>query len=271
MELILHIGAHRTGSTMVEWTVRETLAAHPEAKVALWAPRQVRDIPGLQTALSKVGGRGEPTDPEAIDLLEALASKLAQDISQERNAGTQRLIISEENFLGSMRRNLFKGTFYTDVSRRLSCLDSLLPQSPDYVAMGLREYGSVWTSAFQYSAQRGKAVPPVAEAKGKLLRKKRGWPEVVADVQTIWPDSGLYLWPQETLGDNLTGIAAALTGIAHEDVVIPTGQINARRSKGPQPVIFNPKERDRLARRYNRHLRRMRTDLAAAWVDREFA
>lgn len=256
---------------MVEWTLRETIAAHPDAKVALWAPRRMRDIPGMKVAMSKVGGYGEPTDPEAVRLLEDLASLLAHDMAEERDAGTKRLIISEENFLGSMRRNLFDGTFYTDVLRRMSCLDSLLPKSPDVVALGVRDYGSVWTSAFQYSAQKGKRLPALADARDGMIANRRGWPEVVADVKSVWPESGMYLWQQETLAENLKRIVSSLTEIAVDDVVVPEGQINARKSKGAQPEMFDAQDRKHLSHRYNRHLRRMRGDLASAWVDGEGA
>lgn len=256
---------------MIEWTIRETLAAHPDAGVALWAPRRVRDVPGLQVALSKVGGDGNPSDPEAAQLLEALSARLAQDMAQERDRGVKRLIISEENFLGSMRRNLFEGRFYMDVARRLTCLDSLLPQSPDMVAMGLREYGAVWTSAYQYSAQKRKKLPPVADAAEGLMARKRGWPAVIEDVRSVWPNCGLCLWQQETLGDNLRRITAALTGLPEDDVVVPSGQINARKSKGPQPELFDPQGRKHLSQRYRRHLRRMRAQEGVVWADGEDA
>lgn len=256
---------------MVEWTLRDTLAAHPEAGVALWAPRRLRDMPGLQLAMSKCGPDGEPEDAEAAQFLDQVASFMAGELAKERDKGTKRLILSEENFLGGMRRNLFAGTFYRDVVRRLSALDRVLPQHPVHVAMGLRNYGSVWTSAYHYTAQQGKKLPTVAQAKGELLTKKRGWPDVMEDVRRVWHDTGLIVWQQESLADNLPWIGSAIVGLPPDAVVVPDGKINARKKDGGRPDLFDADETRHLTHRYNRHLRRMRADPSLQWAKREEA
>ncbi|MBU2993909.1 hypothetical protein Q4555_11250 [Octadecabacter sp. 1_MG-2023] len=251
---------------MVERTITATIAAHPDCGVAIWGPRRLRDTEGFQATTRRLDDDAEPIDKAAAVALDALASQITEDAAAERARGVNTLVLSEENLMGSMGNNFRSGVFYGDVAQRLAAYDSLLPQSPDRIAMGVRDYGAVWTSAFHYLPQVGKSAPPRETARDTLLDSRRGWPEVVRDVAKIWPDSPMLLWQQEDLEAQTVQICAAITGLDADQVVVPDGKINARKAKTPRPDVFDPEERKHLTHRYNRHLRRLRKTDGVNWA-----
>jgi hypothetical protein len=176
------------------------------------------------------------------------------------------LILSEENLMGGMRNNFRKGRFYPDVARRLAAFDSVLPASPSVVALGVRDYGAVWTSAFHYLPQAGQAPPPVESIHPVLLEDKRGWIDVVKDVQDVWPDTQVLMWRQEDLADQARQICSTLSGLDADMIVVPDGRINARKAKTPRPDVFSDLERKQLSNRYKRHLKRLNDVSNVTWV-----
>jgi hypothetical protein len=251
---------------MVERTITATIAAHPECGVAMWGPRRLRDTPGFQATTGRLDETAEPVSKAAAVALDALASQFAVDAAGERARGVKTLILSEENFMGSMGNNFRTNRFYPDAARRLAAFDSLLPMSPSRIAMGVREYGSVWTSAFHYLPQVGKKAPPAEQARDALMNDRRGWGDVVRDVDAVWPDTPVLMWQQEHLKDDLADICAAITGLPIDQIVVPSGKINARKDSTPRPDLFSDEDSKHLAHRYNRHIRRMKKAEVATWA-----
>lgn len=251
---------------MVERTLTATVAAHPDCSVAVWGPRRLRDMRGFQATAQWLDDEAEPVDKSAALALEALASQFAADIAQEKERGVKTLILSEENFVGSMGNNFRQRKFYPDVAQRLAAFDSLFPMSPKRIALGVREYGSVWTSAFQYLPQSGKKAPNLDHARKTLLNNRRGWPEVADAVKHVWPDTPLMMWQQEHLATESAQICAAIAGLDPDQIVVPDGKINARKKQTPRPAVFDDAERKSLKHRYNRHLRRMKEGGVAHWA-----
>ena len=251
---------------MVERTITATIEANPGCGVAMWGPRRLRDTEGFQATTRRLNDVAEPISKAAAVALDTLASQIASDAAKERARGVKTLILSEENFMGSMGNNFRSNTFYPDVARRLAAFDSLLPASPDRIAMGVREYGSVWTSAFHYLPQVGKTAPPMQAARDALIEDRRGWGEVVQDVSAVWPDTRLLMWQQEHLADDLAQICAAITGLSPDQIDVPKGKINARKAKTPRPELFSAEDRKLLLHRYRRHIRRLKEADVATWA-----
>ena len=266
MDLTLHIGAHRTGSTLIDTALTATVAAHPGCGVAVWGPRRLRDMPGFQATTRLLDAHTDPVSKDAAIVLDALASQFAAEVVRVRTDGARALILSEENFIGSMGNNFRTGTFYGDVARRLAAFDSVLPMSPRRVALGVRDYGSVWTSAVHYLPQVGKEAPDLASARAVLMNDKRGWPDLVAAIKSVWPDSGIVMWRQEDLAGHAAAICADLLALPRDQIVLPEGRVNARTARTPRPEVFSAADRKHLTHRYNRHVRRMEEDPVVQWL-----
>jgi hypothetical protein len=134
------------------------------------------------------------------------------------------------------------------------------------VALGVREYGAVWTSAYHYQPQSGRDVPDIARACTTLMNNKRGWPQVANAAREVWPDADVMMWQQEHLALRGAQICAQVMGLSADQIVMPDGKVNARKSKSARPTVFSNKERKRLLSRYNRHLRRMKSAGDSLWV-----
>lgn len=251
---------------MVERTITASIAADPDCGVAMWAPRRLRDMSGFQRTVQRLDDQMEPVDKDAAVALDRLASDIARDAAKERARGINRLILSEENFMGGMRNNFRTGRFYGDTARRLRAFDSVLPASPTVVALGVRDYGMVWTSAYQYLPQVGQAAPPLDSIRDVLLGHKRGWPEVIEAVQTVWPDTEIMVWSQEELGENIAQICAVVAGMTTAQIVVPDGRINERKVKTLGPPVFTDEEHALLSGRYRRHIKRIKRIPAVRWA-----
>ena len=251
---------------MIAQSLAATIAAHPDCGVALWGPRRLRDIPGFQFAMQRLDQVIDPIDKTAAIGLDQLASLIARDVAKERDRGVRTLILSEENFIGGMRNNILTGVFYPDVAHWLASFDSLLPMSPMRVTLGVRDYGAVWTSAYHYLPQSGRDVPDIARVRATLMDNKRGWPQVANAAREVWPDADLMMWQQEHLALSGAQICAQIMWISAEQIVIPNGNVNARKSTTARPTVFSSKERKGLSNRYNRHLRRMQSAGDCLWV-----
>lgn len=252
---------------MVERTITATIAAHPDCGVALWAPRRLRDMEGFQATMRKLDGHVEPVDKAAAVALDGLASRFAKEMAEERAKGIKTLILSEENFMGGMRNNFRLGAFYPDIGQRLASFDSLMPMSPAKIALGVRDYGAVWTSAYHYLPQAGQTPPPLKQVRDGLLDDPRGWPEVVHSVQDLWPDTSLVIWRQEDLARDIRKICASVSGLDEDLIVVPEGRINERKPDTPRPEVFSQEERKHLTHRYNRHIRRLRDTANIQWAE----
>lgn len=251
---------------MVERTITATIAAHPDCGVALWPPRRLRDMEGFQATTRRLDADAEPINKAAAVALETLASRISAEMAEEQGRRIKTLILSEENFIGGMRNNFRSGKFYPDVAQRLAAFDILLPISPNTIALGVRDYGTVWTSAYNYLPQTGHNTPPLGRVRGALLDGKRGWPKVALAARDVWPDAALLMWQQEHLEQDIANICAQVSGLDRDMIVVPEGRINARTLDDAQQEVFSVEERKHLTKRYNRHIRRMKTEGVAHWV-----
>lgn len=267
MELTVHIGAHRTGSTLVAQAITRSVAACPEAGVTVWHPRHMRDIDGFQAVPRLIGPGGDPVSVSAKRMLARTTTQLDEDAETAAKAGTRHLVISEENLMGTMRGNMAAASFYPDIAARLRAYATVLPQTPDRVALGVRDYGAVVSSAFNYIPQRGKEAPSREAARAIVLNGTRGWTEILSDVYSVWPDVEIYLWQQEHLSTHAASICAGLLGLPVDKIILPSGRVNPLKSGDDAEPLFSSQERAALSARYADDMARLLrsgTDLGQA-------
>jgi hypothetical protein len=186
LDIILHIGAHHMGSTIVAQSVASTIALHPDCDVALWDSRYLREIPRFQATTQLVDNDMCFVDEKTVIRLDHLISFVALEFAKERARGNHTLILSVENFIGGMRDYFETGKFYPYLTYRSVAFDILLPVSPVQVALGVREYSAVWKSAFDYMRQSGREVSDSERAHSTLLNKRGSWPKVVNAASMVW-------------------------------------------------------------------------------------
>ena len=187
-EIVLHLGAQRTGSTRLQYVLdanRDALARN--ATVALTPPRRgkrvsptIRDVVALMLT-----GRSRPVR-HYLRLRKARA--VFRDLVAHRPPGTppRRIILSEENLLGPSFRTDGFG-LYPCAYPRLAALRRLLGRSPSAVHLTLRAYDTFLVSVYAMAAVYGRNTPPFDDIRETLLAVHRGWPDVVDDVVRAFP------------------------------------------------------------------------------------
>lgn len=193
MALILHIGAHRTGSTVVLKNLEANAEVLEPEGLTIWTPNALRKWPEFYI-------EGDAAT------FEAKRAKVAGRISA---SGAKTLLISEENIIGSMVTNLRKGSFYTGAARRLSRYAALLPEPPRRVALGIRAYAEYWASCWVYVAVDHN-MPAFSTMAQRYATATRGWLDLIEDVRGAFPQSEIMVWPKHAMDGHVLNVAARM-------------------------------------------------------------
>ncbi|MHC0053871.1 hypothetical protein [Actibacterium sp. D379-3] len=248
MDLILHLGAHRTGSTAFEESLSANAAVLRDEGLVIWPPKVLRRMPGF----SRINA---PQDQAEVT---AAAAALSDGFAAARQAGVGRLLLSEENMIGTMARNLRAQALYGDARARLAAYAAILPQAPRRVALGIRSYTDYWRSAYLYVLRR-RALPAFDGLAGPLAQARQGWLDLVAAVGAVFPGAEIVIWPQEALEGRVLETACQVIDrdAGAGGLTPPTGRVNAAPSAADVPLIFR--------------LRTAEPDLANAALDARLA
>ncbi|MEO0379667.1 MAG: hypothetical protein AAF252_05315 [Pseudomonadota bacterium] len=187
MKVILHIGAHRTGTTSFQSYIRRHRAVLGEDGLGFWGPTRTRK--GLFAGIQPAPGIGR-------DAVQRARGRVALNINKAQANGVKTLLVSDENMMGSVRLNLRKGCLYPDVGERLSRYIWAFDQHIDKVVMSVRALDHHWASAMAYGVGRGHAVPDAARCQS-IAQQSRTWRDVIADVSCAAPLAKIEVIPFE--------------------------------------------------------------------------
>jgi hypothetical protein len=180
MELILHLGAHRTGSTAFQQMLAAGRAMLAQTGARALVPADIDRIPGL----ADIGGAPDRA-----------ASRAAIDAV---TAGADRVLISDENLIGDMGWNIRAGTFYGRARQKLTAQRDFFGDPPKRIGLGIRAYADYWISAHAYElSYRARAPVRFADCRTRLVAARRGWRDLVDDVRAVFPDAAILVWPVE--------------------------------------------------------------------------
>jgi len=204
VDVYLHLGAHRTGTTAFQAFLRTNRARLAARGTALWLPGDLRGGP-LEALAARPGGRARALADRQ------LRRRLAGAIDRLEAAGHRRLIVSEENLLGTMAGCLAAAAPYPEAGARLARLDRLFDGRIARVGIGLRRPDDWWASVMAFRVSRGAPVPDTGLL-DRLARQSRGWPEVLGDLIGALPSRPVASWRFEDGIDRPEAVLARLTG-----------------------------------------------------------
>ena len=212
MDLILHMGAHRTASSTVQALLERQRDALAAEGVAAWTPRRTRS--GLLT-----GVMGDPNRLSAARdrLVHRAAGRVALRRAGLTADGAERLVVSDENMLGGLRENLLLGRLYPTARQRLTRMAQAFPGAAAAV-LTIRSPDAWWTSVFAFLATRG-YPPPDRMRLADIAGGRRSWRAVVEDVAAALPDVRLRVLVYEAGGPRL--LWSELTGRPADALAIP--------------------------------------------------
>ena len=154
-EIVVHLGAHRTGTTSFQHFLRQN-----------------------REYLQGLG----------ISILVPDATRSSEMVDWSIPAG--KVIVSEENILGTMEENIVKATLYPSIAKNLAELKQVVAR-PQKIFLSIRNIADWWTSAIAHCAARGGLDGKILPTSRRLVADQRSWKDVVGDIKTAFPEAEL--------------------------------------------------------------------------------
>lgn len=193
MKISLHLGAHRTASTVFQLYLRENARALLGHRIGIWGPLRTRD--GLLSGVSPVSGSAERPARQ----LRAARTRILRALDGARARGLTHLVISDENMIGAPRRNLRDCALYSDLAERMALFERAFAGRVSQVVLSIRSQESYWSSVAAFAVGRGHMLPDAA-ALDRLVATERHWREVITDLARAMPRAVINVLPYETWG-----------------------------------------------------------------------
>ncbi|WP_175500707.1 hypothetical protein [Litoreibacter janthinus] len=206
VEICLHLGAHRTGSTGLQLLLCSQRPALRRASITYWGPERTRG--GLLAGLVKNPQHLTASD---ISLGKRSCGRLRMELSRLEQGGAQAAILSEENLIGTMAQNLESVRLYAQVADRLTRVAPAFDRRALRISLAIRAYDLHWASQLAFRVKAGAVLPTIADL-DRLVTQPRRWRDVIADIGAVFPDAELVVWPFEGWVANPVPLIHALIG-----------------------------------------------------------
>ncbi|MBE1283006.1 MAG: hypothetical protein GJ676_06815 [Rhodobacteraceae bacterium] len=205
MNVFLHIGAHRCATTTFQDYLRQNGDRLSLQGTGFWGPLRTRNglFSGILPKPGVVTGR---------DKQRRAAGRLQIQLTRSAGMGTQNLIISDENMMGSIRANLRMAELYSGVGERMARFGHAFGGRVTDVALSIRSLDAYWASAVGFGVARGFPVPRPATL-SRLAASPRSWRDVITDVACALPEARIRVLPFETFAGRPDAQLEALTAI----------------------------------------------------------
>jgi hypothetical protein len=204
MKIVLHIGAHRTGTTSFQAYMRRHWAVLAAQGIGFWGP--VRTRKGLFTGI-------QPTPGLGVDAARRARGRILLQLDKAAKQGAHTLVISDENMMGSSRLNLRSQSLYPDVGERFARYAAAFDNRIDTVALSVRSLDHFWLSTAAYGVHRGHDVPGPAQL-DRIATGRRSWRDVIADVSCAAPQAAIKVLPFERFAGRSDRFLGASAGVA---------------------------------------------------------
>jgi len=191
VDVILHLGAHRTGTTTLQRYLENNRDKLNSMGTEFWGPNRTRS--GLFTGLVKKPGN---ITHDAILRGKRSSDLIRMELARLEISGVKSLIVSEENMIGTMQGNLSAGRLYPDLQARLDRFADTFGLHCKRVALSVRSYDKYWASVLAFMVERGRKIPDTREL-DRLVTQPRRWRDVIGEVASVFPQADLVVWPFE--------------------------------------------------------------------------
>jgi hypothetical protein len=225
MEISLHLGAHRTGTTSLQAYLGGYSQKLTQAGIAVLGPKRTRD--GMFAGLVRDPDHVTPADDK---LAKRSHGRIKIEAARAEMAGQSRLIISEENMIGTMTQNLRTMRLYTQARARLDRFAPAFEGQRLRIAVSIRSYEFYWASALAFKIKGGMGLPDAALL-DCLVTQPRRWADLVRDIRAVFPDADVVVWPFEACIGQPKRQLEALLGEAAPAHLGPGGDIHNASAK----------------------------------------
>ena len=189
MELVLHVGAHRTASTSFQAYLKQNRDELGQWGIGFWGPHRTRK--GLFAGVVPRNGYGLQEDQ-----LRRAKGRISMQLARTEMQGARTLIVSDENMLGSVRDNLRRASLYAQAGDRMGRFSTAFGGQVSTVMISIRSLDHYWASAAAYGVGRGHPMP-APDLWERIAVSMRGWRDVITDVAQAFPDAQVRVLPFE--------------------------------------------------------------------------
>ena len=206
MDVTLHFGAHRTATTTFQRMMGQSGPALRDAGFAYWGPKRTRS-----SLFDGLLGPAAGIFPWSSRKGDRAAGRVSLATDQLAAQGVQKLLVSEENMIGTLRQTLATGKLYPDAFGRAARLAGAFGGRCTQIGLGIRAYDDWWASAIAFSVAKAGPVPS-EELSQSLIDQPRRWRDVITDLGNAFPDARIVVWTHEELAARPEIVARALLG-----------------------------------------------------------
>lgn len=206
MDIILHVGAHRTATTSFQRYLRDNSDAIHATGTGLWGPLRTRK--GLFSGLFP--GPGAAIGNHRA---ERVKGRVALQLIRTRQSGVARLLVSDENMIGSSRHCVRTGALFPAIGERMARYGAAFDHQITRVILTIRSPDMWWPSAAAYAVSRGHPVPDQAQL-DNIATAQRSWRDVIVDLACALPDTEISVATFEETAGRPDHVLAQATGVA---------------------------------------------------------
>jgi hypothetical protein len=207
MHITLHLGAHRTASTVFQNYLRENAKDLKRHGIGVWGPLRTRD--GLLRGVIPLPGTSETP----VEQFRHARGRIRLNLKQAEAKGLEHLVVSDENMIGAPRRNLRDSCLYGSIGERMARYDQAFDGRITRVMLSIRSQDSFWSSVAAFAVGRGHKVPRPADL-DRLVNSRRSWRDVIADLACAMPEAEITVLPYEVYGGMPERKLTIMTGLA---------------------------------------------------------
>ncbi|MEH6836086.1 MULTISPECIES: hypothetical protein [Falsihalocynthiibacter] len=206
MDVILHVGAHRTATASLAVFFEQNKDEAREQRVAFWGGDRTRS--GLFSGLMAHKNSIMPDTPRRRDRATQL---IRMELDRLEKSGVHQLIVSEPSMIGTMMQNLQSERLYPNFQPRLSRFFDAFGDHCCQIAFSLRSYEGYWTSALAHAIPRGLAIPS-ENTVDRLVTQPRRWKTLISEARAVFPSAEVLVWPFEAMAGHPVRQIALMTG-----------------------------------------------------------
>lgn len=189
MDVILHVGAHRTGAASFQHYVTGNTEPLRQRGVTFWGPARTRR--GLFDGLLPNPGVTQVRQKRAM-------GRVRLNCAAQVRKGTQDLIVSDADMLGSVSDNLCHTRLYRGLGERMARVGAAFDGQVGQVFLTIRALDRYWASALAWALPRGGPLPNDAML-DRIVTQPRSWRDVVTDLSCAMPGAQILVMPFEQI------------------------------------------------------------------------
>ena len=207
VELILHMGAHRTATTTFQKFLKHNAAVLEEENISAIGADVTRAglLTGLMCHPDTATAEKDRRAHRAAGLVRLmLAEKTRHQFGQ--------VILSEPDLMGNISENITTGRLYPTAAARFTRMHKAFDSHLSRIVLCIRSYDSWWVSQFAAGIMQGHAMPDLAQM-DRLVTQPRRWRMLVEDLNAAFPGAEILVLPYESFGADVARSLGVMTGV----------------------------------------------------------